>query len=99
MEENPEYQMKLEEELVPIELFPNKIGFYHPIETQMTNKVSMAVIYCLRRNAIFFAFSPNDIIEIDQNMALCCLNVDPQIMLVKQKMRLFGPGKHKIIKE
>lgn len=87
MEENPEYQMKLEEELVPIELFPKKIGFYHPIETQMTKEVSMAVIYCLRRNSILFTFSPSDLIEIDQNVALCCLNLDPQIRLIKQKVR------------
>lgn len=83
MEENPELQMRPEEELMLVELFPNKTGFTTWIGTQMKQEVSEAVINYLRRNANLFAFSPKDSIEIDPKVALHHLNVDPEVRPIK----------------
>lgn len=50
MEESLEYQMKSEEKVMSIELFPNKTGFATRIGTQMTSDLPMVIINYLWKN-------------------------------------------------
>lgn len=49
----------------------------------MPDVIAKAIIECLRRNADVFAFSSADLVGVDPNVALHCLNVDPMVKPVK----------------
>ncbi|KAL8520110.1 hypothetical protein ACS0TY_010875 [Phlomoides rotata] len=99
MEEEPELQIRPEEELMPIELIPNKSGFTTKIGTQMSHEVAEMVIRCLRKNVNLFAFHPSYLTGINPDITMHYLNEDPKVKPVKQKLRHFGPEKDKAITE
>lgn len=77
LEEEATPQMQPVEELLSVELFPNRIGFITHIGTQMHDFVTKQLIDYLRQNADIFAFSSADPVGIEPEITLC-LNVDPK---------------------
>lgn len=65
----------------------------------MPDAITKALIECLRKNKDVFAFSSADLIGVDPSVALHCLNVDPTVKPVKQKLIQFGSEKDKVIRE
>ncbi|XP_057770724.1 uncharacterized protein LOC130990511 [Salvia miltiorrhiza] len=82
-----------------IELFPGKEGFQTKIGSSMSDQVREELISCLRRNADVFAFRTADLKGIDRGLREHCLNVDPRVKPVKQRMRNFGAEKDAAIRE
>ncbi|KAK4391972.1 hypothetical protein Sango_1975000 [Sesamum angolense] len=65
--------------------------------SKMTENVKNQIINCLRKNKDIFAWTPQDLEEIDPGVITHHLNLDPSAKPVKQKKRHFGPEKDKII--
>ncbi|KAL0406061.1 UNVERIFIED_CONTAM: hypothetical protein Slati_3920000 [Sesamum latifolium] len=63
----------------------------------MKEDVQNQVVKCLRENKDIFAWTPQDLDEIDPGVITHHLNLDPNVSPVKQKKRHFGPEKNKII--
>ncbi|KAL2231185.1 UNVERIFIED_CONTAM: hypothetical protein Sindi_1712900 [Sesamum indicum] len=59
----------------------------------------MLTIDFLSRNKDMFAWSPSDFKGIDPKVIVHHLNIDPQIKPVKQKKKMFGVERNRIIEE
>ena len=69
------------------------------IGSQMTPKMEMMTIDFLRKNSDMFAWSPSDFKGIYPEVIVHRLNIDPQIKPIKQKKRVFGVERNRIIEE
>lgn len=87
--------MRLVEELTPIKLFTDKQGYVTFVKTQMSMEEAEEIIICLRKNADVFAFTTDDLIGLDPEIALHYLNIDPLARPIKQKLRQFSLKKTK----
>ncbi|KAL2249815.1 UNVERIFIED_CONTAM: hypothetical protein Sindi_2455200 [Sesamum indicum] len=85
------------EELMNVELILGDLEKSTRIGSQMEDTMHEEVIQCLRFNVDIFAWTSQDLEGIDPNVITHHLNIDPNIKLVKQKKRNFGPEKDKII--
>ncbi|KAL2232443.1 UNVERIFIED_CONTAM: hypothetical protein Sindi_1424300 [Sesamum indicum] len=69
------------------------------IGSQMTAEMETMMIDFLRSNNDLFAWSPSDFQGINPEIIVHRLNIDPQVKPVKQKKRVFGIERNKIIEE
>ncbi|XP_011078132.1 uncharacterized protein LOC105161948 [Sesamum indicum] len=69
------------------------------IGSQMTTEMETMMIDFLRSNHDLFAWSPSDFQGINPEIIVHRLNIDPQVKPVKQKKRVFGVERNKIIEE
>ncbi|XP_057808536.1 uncharacterized protein LOC131023016 [Salvia miltiorrhiza] len=74
-------------------------GFQTKIGPFMNEQVKEELISCLQRNANVFAFSTADLKGIDRGLAEHRLNVNPNVIPVKQRTRHFGTEKDAAIRE
>ncbi|KAL2232755.1 UNVERIFIED_CONTAM: Retrovirus-related Pol polyprotein from transposon [Sesamum indicum] len=65
----------------------------------MTAEMETMMIDFLRSNNDLFAWSPSDFQGINPEIIVHRLNIDPQVKPVKQKKRVFGIERNKIIEE
>ncbi|KAL8498323.1 hypothetical protein ACS0TY_021589 [Phlomoides rotata] len=92
-------KMQVEEAMMTIGFYPDRVGFTTQIGSQVEPPVAVEVIEVLRRNVDIFAFTPSDMIRIQPDVAMHHLNADPKAKPVKQKLRAFGVEKDVIVKE
>ncbi|KAL0405403.1 UNVERIFIED_CONTAM: hypothetical protein Slati_3854200 [Sesamum latifolium] len=101
-EEEPEgggdaFEGQPAEKLLNIKLIPGDSKKPTLIGSQIDDATRKEVIQCLQHNIDIFAWIPQDLEGIDPNVITYYLNIDPNIKLLKQKKRHFGPKKDKII--
>ena len=85
------------EELEVVVLDDEKLHQTTSIGTKMDNRLRESMIKFLKDNSNVFAWTHEDMPDIDP-LAICHrLNVDPSIRLIKQKKRLFAPHRNQAI--
>ncbi|KAL2251241.1 UNVERIFIED_CONTAM: Retrovirus-related Pol polyprotein from transposon [Sesamum indicum] len=82
-----------------VELISGNFQKMTRIGSQMTAEMETMMIDFLRSNNDIFAWSPSDFQGINPEIIVHRLNVDPQVKPVKQKKRVFGIERNKIIEE
>ncbi|KAL2226663.1 UNVERIFIED_CONTAM: hypothetical protein Sindi_2025000 [Sesamum indicum] len=87
------------EEYKEVELISGDFQKTTRIGSQMMAEMETLMIDFLRSNKDLFAWNPSDFQSIDHEVIVHRLNIDPQVKPVKQKKRMFGVERNKIIEE
>ncbi|KAL2228098.1 UNVERIFIED_CONTAM: Retrovirus-related Pol polyprotein from transposon opus [Sesamum indicum] len=87
------------EEYKEVELISGNFQKTTHIGSQMTKEMETMMIDFLQSNNDLFAWSPSDFQGINPEVIVHRLNIDLQVKPVKQKKRVFGVERNRIIKE
>ncbi|KAL2251292.1 UNVERIFIED_CONTAM: Retrovirus-related Pol polyprotein from transposon gypsy [Sesamum indicum] len=87
------------EEYKEVELITGDFQKTARIGSQMSKEMEMLMIHFLRNNSDMSTLSPSDFKGINPEIIVHRLNVDSQVKPVKQKKRMFGVKRNKIIEE
>ncbi|KAL2237388.1 UNVERIFIED_CONTAM: Retrovirus-related Pol polyprotein from transposon [Sesamum indicum] len=87
------------EEYKEVELISGNFQKLTCIGSQMTTEIETMMIDFLRSNSDLFAWSPSDFQGINPEIIVHRLNIDQQVKPVKQKKRVLGIERNKIIEE
>ncbi|KAL0446566.1 UNVERIFIED_CONTAM: hypothetical protein Slati_1784500 [Sesamum latifolium] len=94
-----EEKLATTEDLKNVQMVEGEPKKFTSIETAMGQWMEEELVYFLRENSDVFAWTVHDLTEIDPEVMMHKLNVNPNFRLVRQKKRNFGQERNEIIKE
>ena len=87
------------EALETISLDENNLERCTRVEADLEEKIKKGLVWFLKKNIDVFAWSHEDMLDIDLSVITHHLNVCPTFKLVRQKKRVFAPERDNAIKD